>query len=735
MFGLLRKNDGFKGGLKLVGHKLHGEAGQIRLAPLPERVTLPVSQHIGAPAVPEVEVGQRVLRGQILANSESFIAAPVHASISGTVVEIAQRPVPHPSGLPALTIVIESDGQDEALPQPAWPVAEDPFALDAATVRERVRAAGLVGLGGAAFPSAVKLNPGRDSLVNTLILNGAECEPYISCDAALMRERAEEVVSGAELIRRSLGAQECLIGLEDNATDSATALRSALKASGYQQISIRVVPTRYPQGGEKQLIQTLTGREVPSEGLPLDIGIVVHNVGTVAAIWRALRYAEPLTSRVVTVTGPGLARPQNLEVRLGTPVSQLIEHCGGYVSDHTRLIMGGPMMGFALSSDQVPVVKATNCVLVEVNEPEPIDEAMPCIRCGECVDVCPASLLPQQLYWHARAKEFDKAQDLHLFDCIECGCCAQVCPSHIPLVQYYRYAKTEIYQAEQEKRKADIARNRHEFRLERLEKEAREKEEARRRKREALKKPATSEEAPAATPKTATGNDAIAAAIAKAKAEKARRQSEDSRAENTGSAAAAAIAKAKAAKAGAQEPTATGNTAADAIARAKAKAASQQPAGDDPVAAAIAKAKAAKAQSQDAPAPQGGNAAADAIARTKAKAAEKQAGSTESEDPVAAAIAKAKAAKAQTQGAQNDASNPAAAAIAKARAKAAQAASESPANDAAPSTAAADAIARAKAKAAEKSAQSPAADNTADDPVAAAIAKAKAAKAARENPS
>ena len=724
MFGLLRKTDGFTGGLKLDGHKLHGEAGRIHPAPLPQRVTLPVSQHIGAPAVPEVEVGQRVLRGQLLANSDSFIAAPVHASISGTVVEIGYKQVPHPSGLPALAIVIESDGQDEALAQPLWPAAEDPFALDLPTIRERVRAAGLVGLGGAAFPSAVKLNPGRDSLVNTLILNGAECEPYISCDAALMRERADEILDGAELIRRSLGAQECLIGLEDNATDSATALRRALKASGYDQISIRVVPTRYPQGGEKQLIQTLTGREVPSEGLPLDIGIVVHNVGTVAAIWRALRYAEPLTSRVVTVTGPGLAQPQNLEVRLGTPVETLTAHCGGYVSDHTRLIMGGPMMGFALPNDQVPVVKATNCVLVEVNEPEPIDQAMPCIRCGECVDVCPASLLPQQLYWHARAKEFDKAQELHLFDCIECGCCAQVCPSHIPLVQYYRYAKTEIYQAEQEKRKADIARNRHEFRLERLEKEAREKEEARRRKREALKKTSAAPASPAAAAKPAAGNDAIAAAIAKAKAEKARRLGEDSASNTPDNDAAAAIKKAKAAKAG--------GDAADAIARAKAKAAAKQESGaDNPAAAAIAKAKAAKAGAS--------NPAADAIAKAKAKAAAKQNAASEpgaAADPVADAIARAKAAKAAKAQAPDNtpaAANPAAEAIAKAKAAKAARAQSTPEGSA--DSAAAAAIARAKAKASEKAASASADKPPADDPVAAAIAKAKAAKAAKEKSS
>ncbi len=715
MFGLFAKNRSFHGGLKLEGHKLHGERGRIQAAPLPRKVILPVAQHIGAPAQPLVEVGQRVLRGQCIAASDNFIAAPVHASISGTVTDIGLHEVPHPSGLPALAIVIESDGEDEAA-EASWPACEEPLELDANSLRERVRQAGLVGLGGAAFPSAVKLNPGSSARVETLILNGAECEPYISCDAALMSERADEVVAGARLIMRALGAFECLIGIEDNAPEAAAALRQAINRADAENMALRVVPTRYPQGGEKQLIQALTGKEVPREGLPLDIGIVVHNVGTVAAIWRAIRHAQPLISRIVTVNGPGIAQPMNLEVRLGTPVADLIAFCGGYTAT-PRLIMGGPMMGFALGSDAVPVVKATNCLLVEVAEAEPADQAMPCIRCGECVEVCPARLLPQQLYWHARAREFDKTQDLNLFDCIECGCCAQVCPSQIPLVQYYRYAKTEIYQAEQEKRKADIARKRHEFRLERLEREAQEKEEARRRKREALKQKQAappSSEAPASAPAPAA-NDAIAAAIAKAKAEKARRLAEPSapaeKADGAGDPVAEAIARAKAAKA---SKASTSEAPADG-------------ATDDPIAAAIAKAKAAKA--------------------AKAAASEAPADSSaEADDPVAAAIARAKAAKAAKAAASEapadssaEANDPVAAAIAKAKAaKAAKAAaSEAPANS---STEADDpvaaAIAKARAaKAAKAAASESPADSSAeaDDPVAAAIAKAKAAKAARQD--
>ena len=637
----------FPGGLHLAEHKAESIGRPIQQAPVPPQLIFPLQQHIGSPANPCVSVGERVLKGQVIAEAVGYVSAPIHASSSGTVVAIEERPVPHPSGLSAACIVIDTDGQDEALGQPQWPPVEDFSSLDANSIRERVRQAGLAGLGGAAFPSFIKLNPGRP--IDTLVLNGAECEPYISCDQMLMAERAEQIVAGAQVILHAINAPRCLIGVEDNKPNAIKALRAAALVDS--RIRISVVPTRYPQGGEKQLIRALTGREVPSEGLPLDIGIVCHNVGTAVAVWRAITQAQPLISRVVTVTGAGVNQPGNFEVRLGTPAEFLIDLAGGLSADvPARLIMGGPMMGFALSSQAIPVVKATNCLLVASHEevkPEPA--AMPCIRCGSCVEVCPAQLLPQQLYWHARAREFDKAQEHALFDCIECGCCAQVCPSQIPLVQYYRYAKTEIWAEEREKRKADAARERHDARQLRLEREAAEREAARQQKKAAMAAAKRArEQQPQSEPTTkpesqpAPANDPVAAAIAAARQKKAARAAESASTDTAADPVAAAIAAAKARKAekaeAAQQSGAADSTADDPVARAiaaaKARKASkadeapeQTDAGDDPVAQAIAAAKARKA--------------AKAESAASADVAQKDA-----DDPVAKAIAAAKARKA-----------------------------------------------------------------------------------------
>lgn len=482
---MARKLYSFHGGLHLEGHKAMSMRSATVPARLPRYLVLPLQQHIGAPAEPLVEVGETVLKGQMIARAEGYVSTPVHASSSGTVIAIEDRPVPHPSGLSARCIVIETDGRE------AWRERKQRIAdytrLDPSELRNRIRDAGIVGLGGAGFPAFIKLNPGPGAAVQTLILNGAECEPYITCDAMLMQERPEEVLEGARIMQHAIRAEECLIGVEDNKPAAIAALRRAIAAAGAEGIEVVPVPTRYPAGGEKQLIEVLTGKEVPSGGLPVHVGVVCQNVATAAAVYRAIIHGEPLISRYVTVTGQGVADPRNLEVLLGTPVADLLAQAKRE-PQIDRLIMGGPMMGFALGTDQVPVSKTTNCILASApGELPTADAALPCIRCGACMEVCPARLLPQQLYWHARAQEFDKVQDYHLFDCIECGCCAQVCPSHLPLVQYYRYAKTEIWAQERDKRSADLARRRHEFRQARLERELREKEERQRQKKAALK--------------------------------------------------------------------------------------------------------------------------------------------------------------------------------------------------------------------------------------------------------
>ncbi len=488
MVTLLDKPAAIRGGLKLPAHKAESLRHPLQAAPLPAVLTVPVSQHIGEPAEPLVKPGDRVGKGQPIARASGYISAPVHAPSSGTVTDVGDFPVPHPSGLSATCIRIRTDGEDRWFEEPVG--IADPFSLDPAVIRHRVRAAGIVGLGGAGFPTSVKLNAGPDREVELLVINAAECEPYISCDEALMCARPRDVIEGIRIIRHALQARQVVIGIEDNMPGALQCLREAAERAGETAVRIVPVPSIYPAGGEKQLIYTLTGEEVPSQGLPIDLGIVCHNVGTAAAVYRAVVCGEPLISRIVTVTGGGIREPRNLDVRIGTPIDELIGRCGGYSDVVDRLLMGGPMMGFSLLSDNLPVVKTTNCLLAtSVRETPPQPPARACIRCSKCVEVCPAGLLPQQLYWYAHARDFDKIQDYSLFDCIECGCCAQVCPSRIPLVQYYRYAKTEIWDLERQRRKSDLARKRHEFRLERLEREKRELEERRSKAKKALNRP------------------------------------------------------------------------------------------------------------------------------------------------------------------------------------------------------------------------------------------------------
>ena len=458
----------FHGGLKLDARTARPAAESIGAVPVPPRLVLPLSQHVGQPAEPVVAVGERVLRGQPIARPRGYVGAKVHASSSGTVVEIADHPVPHPSGLSAPCIVIETDGLDEPWtgyePSPAY------TELHANELRARVRAAGVVGLGGAAFPTAVKLGAG--SGLKLLILNGAECEPYICCDELLLRERPEEVLAGAQVLLRALDIDRCCIAIEEDKPLAKEALESAITAAGETRIEVVSVPAVYPEGGERQLIKVLTGEEVPARGVPPDIGYLCQNVATAAAVARAVLQGQPLISRIVTVTGKGVAQPRNLEVRLGTPIAELVRACGGYTEHAAHLLMGGAMMGFPLSDDSLPVIKGTNCIVVASREEiRPRAPSMPCIRCGECAEVCPAQLLPQQLFWHARSGELDQLEDYNLFDCIECGCCDVVCPSQLPLTQYFRYAKTELWARERDRVRSDLARDRFEARRERIEAE------------------------------------------------------------------------------------------------------------------------------------------------------------------------------------------------------------------------------------------------------------------------
>lgn len=476
----------FHGGLHVPDEKFLSNETAIDSIPLPPRLVIPLSQHIGAPAQPCVQVGERVLKGQLIATPDGYVSAAVHASSSGTVAAIEPRSVPHPSGLSAPCIVIETDGEDAwgDLPQPLT----DYVHLDPAVIRERVRWAGVVGLGGASFPTSVKLNPGPDRRVRTLIINGAECEPYITCDDRLMRERSARILEGVRILCHLVDAEQVLIAIEDNKAAAISAMEQALAVTDLRDAaSVVPIPTLYPSGGERQLIRVLTGLEVPTQGLPAQLGVLCQNVGTAMAVADAVLRGRPLIARVVTISGRAIAAPRNLEVPLGTPASAAIAHCGGYRRPARKLLCGGPMMGFELSSPDAPITKAVNCVLAltpdEAPDPGP---ALACIRCGRCAEVCPVRLLPQQLYWHARSRDLDRVQDHNLFDCIECGCCAAVCPSHIPLVHYYRYAKTEVWAREQDRRKAEQARLRHEARLERLERQERARKAKLRQKKETL---------------------------------------------------------------------------------------------------------------------------------------------------------------------------------------------------------------------------------------------------------
>lgn len=456
------------GGLRLPARKSRSTSMAIQHAPIPEQLIIPIQQHVGDPAHPVVGIGERVLKGQLIADSDGQISAPVHASSSGKVIAIEPWPVSRRHGDSAPCIVIECDGEDQAieLPEEIQPYEQ----FDQEALFQRILQGGIVGLGGAVFPTAQKLMHASITPLEHLVLNGVECEPYISCDDMLMREQADEILRGAQILMHALGVEHCYVAIESDKAEAIRAMADSLTELRDERIVVKQVPTIYPSGAEDQLVQLVTNKEVPSGGLPTDVGCVVQNVGTAAAVYRWICKGEPLISRVTTVTGDGVKTPANVFARIGTTVGDIVGFTGGYAESPAQLVIGGPMCGRSVSTDRVPLVKATNCILV-MSDSEQFGAVQPCIRCGDCASVCPVQLLPQQLYWHACADNEQKLRDFGLMDCIECGCCDLVCPSHIALTADFRMAKARMREVEDEVARAERARDRYVAHTERLEKE------------------------------------------------------------------------------------------------------------------------------------------------------------------------------------------------------------------------------------------------------------------------
>lgn len=428
----------FKGGIHPPDKKELAANKPTLEAKTQNRVVIPLSQHIGAPCKPAVTIGQEVKKGEIIGIPEGFVSAPVHSSVSGKVVAIGEFPVP--TGRMVNSIVIENDGKEE------WTALKDNpdyMNLSPEELKDKIKAAGIVGLGGAAFPTFVKLSPPKEKPVDAMIINGAECEPYLTADYRLMLEKPKEVVEGLKILMKVLGVKRGFIGIENNKPDAVVKMKGA--AAGEKDIEVYALEVKYPQGAEKMLIKAILGREVPPGGLPMDVGVVVQNAGTAFAIYEAVRFGKPLIERIVTVTGKGIKEPKNLTVRIGTLISQLIEECGGMKEGETKVIAGGPMMGFALYSLDVPVTKGTSGILVmseeEIVHAEDFD---PCIRCGRCIDICPMGLMPSMLSVLSENGHYEETKEYNLFDCFECGSCAYVCPSKRPIVQLIRLAKSLV---------------------------------------------------------------------------------------------------------------------------------------------------------------------------------------------------------------------------------------------------------------------------------------------------
>ncbi|MBA6415325.1 electron transport complex subunit RsxC [Colwellia sp. 6M3] len=460
----------FHGGIHPPEQKFLTSTKPIASAQIPEQLIIPLRQHIGQAGKLIVNVGDKVLKGQALSVNDSPMSLSVHAPTSGTITAIKLMAIPHPSGLSETCIILTPDGEDTWQSRQICP---DYKLLSKEKILEKIANAGIAGMGGAGFPTQIKVS--TLAKINYLIINAAECEPYITADDLLIQEHSPTILDGIKIIDHLLSPKNILIGIEDNKPKAIDVLQKA--TANIEHIQVCVIPTKYPSGGEKQLIQILTGQEVPSGVLPSSLGIVMQNVATCFAIADAVINDTPLIKRVVTISGQALEKPQNVWALIGTPVGFLTNQCGYQNSEKRHLIMGGPMMGFSLPHDQVPIIKSTNCILapseIEIASPfsSTSSKEVECIRCGQCADVCPAQLLPQELQWSAKAKDQPQLAKLNLFDCIECGACAYVCPSQIPLVHYYRVAKAEIRQQKLLDIKAEKAKVRFEARKLRLERE------------------------------------------------------------------------------------------------------------------------------------------------------------------------------------------------------------------------------------------------------------------------
>ena len=465
---LLPQKNHFHGGLHITPprHKSMSTAAPSRAAALSAEYAISLRQRDGSAYLAKVAPGERVLRGQLLAEPVNHQDAPVHAPTSGTIRAIEPRPEMHPANQPVPHLILESDGKDEAVPP--LPTL-DPETTDADTLRERIAACGIVGLGGAGFPTARKLG----HPANTLVINAAECEPYITCDDLQIRENAADIIRGAQIAAKILNAEHIHFGIEDDKPQAIAALERAAADINDPRIKISSVPTRYPSGNARQLFELLLGVRVPADQHASDYGLICHNSGTMKAVYDAVIRGDPLTERYTTISGEGVNQPQVLRIRTGAPVRDLIAQAGGEKGDN-RYIIGGPMMGYQIISADTPLQKTGNSLLL-LPAIAPAEES-PCIRCSRCADACPMELLPQQLLWYSQSDEHKRLKQYRLYDCIECGICAAVCPSAIPLVQYYRHSKGAIRAADEKARAAEHARTRHEARTARLEREAAERQ-------------------------------------------------------------------------------------------------------------------------------------------------------------------------------------------------------------------------------------------------------------------